>query len=159
MATCIKPNLAPSTAYRNFKCRCERCLAYKSEAALRTNDKEKAKQRSRDWRLKYPERSRSNARSYQIRFPDQVLKWSLKKYGISVAEYNAMGTDCMICKKLAKGMQNSTHKRICVDHDKDTGKVRGVLCGACNIGLGHFNHSTKLLKQAIKYLKENGDIY
>ena len=41
-----------------------------------------------------------------------------------------------------------------VDHDHTTGKLRGILCRACNTGLGHFRDSSVILESAIDYLKE-----
>jgi hypothetical protein len=40
-----------------------------------------------------------------------------------------------------------------VDHDHETGAVRGILCPACNHGLGHFGDSVPTLRSAIKYLQ------
>jgi len=41
-----------------------------------------------------------------------------------------------------------------LDHDHETGKVRGFLCQKCNHGLGLFDDSVKNLKSAQKYLEK-----
>jgi hypothetical protein len=45
-------------------------------------------------------------------------------------------------------------KALGVDHDHITGKVRGLLCNDCNLGIGHFKDNIEKLKLAIKYLEE-----
>jgi hypothetical protein len=35
-----------------------------------------------------------------------------------------------------------------------TGKVRGLLCNHCNIGIGHMKDNVVLLRNAVKYLEE-----
>ena len=54
---------------------------------------------------------------------------------------------CAICKN---EFVNSNDKH--VDHCHDSNKIRGVLCKHCNLGLGHFRDSPKLLQRAIFYL-------
>lgn len=39
-----------------------------------------------------------------------------------------------------------------LDHDHETGKIRGFLCQGCNKGLGHFRDNPKLLLSAYNYL-------
>lgn len=58
------------------------------------------------------------------------------------------GGRCAIC-----GTDN-TGKRRCfhVDHNHDTGKIRGLLCGNCNSGLGNLRDDVGLLNRAIQYL-------
>jgi len=53
---------------------------------------------------------------------------------------------CCICKKEVVKMV--------IDHDHETGDLRGLLCNKCNIGLGFFDDNTESLKNAIKYLKK-----
>ena len=78
--------------------------------------------------------------------------WELqKKYGISLEEYKLncelRDNTCEICSNKVKTLH--------VDHDHNTGKVRGYLCGSCNRALGLFKDSSNVLKQAYKYLQEN----
>jgi hypothetical protein len=47
----------------------------------------------------------------------------------------------------------SSNKGFNLDHDHLTGKIRGVLCNMCNLGLGHFQDSISRLIKAIEYLK------
>lgn len=43
-------------------------------------------------------------------------------------------------------------RRLAVDHDHQTGKVRALLCSNCNTGLGCFSEDVTLLQQAINYI-------
>lgn len=56
---------------------------------------------------------------------------------------------CAIC-----GVDNSLLKRkLAIDHCHTTGKIRGLLCGKCNMGIGYFNDSAELLLAARDYLE------
>ena len=59
---------------------------------------------------------------------------SLREYGLTPEDYNAMfeaqGGVCLVCRR------PPTRKHLAVDHCHATGKVRGLLCGPCNTGLG-----------------------
>lgn len=80
-----------------------------------------------------------------------------KKYGITANEYNALGEKqgwvCAICfqPETTRGSQGQV-KSLAIDHDKDTNKIRGLLCAACNTGIGCLSHDTSILQQAIVYL-------
>lgn len=69
------------------------------------------------------------------------------KYGISETQYRALLTHqqglCAICHK---------DRDLVVDHNHDTGKVRGLLCHRCNTGLGHFEDSVEFIRAAEGYL-------
>lgn len=53
---------------------------------------------------------------------------------------------CDSCKRVSL-------KTLRVDHDHITGKIRGLLCNSCNVGLGCFEDSIEYLESAIEYLK------
>lgn len=74
--------------------------------------------------------------------------WRLKKlYGLTGVEWDKMFEEqkgmCKICE-----VSKIKH----TDHDHKTGRVRGLLCHACNIGLGGFKDDPKLLARAARYL-------
>lgn len=79
----------------------------------------------------------------------------LKRFGLSLGEYESMITDqsgrCAICFDRAAD-PTSLH----VDHCHKTGRVRGLLCHSCNTGLGHFRDSVVNLSKASAYLQERG---
>ena len=59
---------------------------------------------------------------------------------------------CAICGALESNKIDT--RRLNVDHDHETDKIRGLLCGLCNVGLGAFKDDVELLIKAINYLKE-----
>ena len=69
-------------------------------------------------------------------------KAELRLYGITKEQLGQ--TCCQICG----GFQ-----RLSIDHDHVTGKVRGLLCSPCNIGLGGFKDNPESLLKAVEYLK------
>jgi hypothetical protein len=75
-----------------------------------------------------------------------------KSYGMEPGDYEAMleqqGGRCLICGRTDPGSKGRFH----VDHDHDTGRVRGLLCERCNIGIGYFSLPAHLVKAAI-YLR------
>jgi len=66
----------------------------------------------------------------------------------ALADIKATTHECVICGDEAK---------LVVDHDHVTGKVRGMLCGHCNRGLGHFRDDPTLLEFAAQYLYASVD--
>lgn len=74
-------------------------------------------------------------------------------YGLTQSEYRELYKKhrfrCAICNKTAK----ENGKRMAIDHDHKTGKVRGLLCWHCNCGLGSFHDNQKWLRNAIQYLQ------
>ena len=71
---------------------------------------------------------------------------------------------CAICHKAFDEVRNAmpgcSRTTICVDHNHITDETRGLLCGSCNKGLGHFFENQEVLLSAIAYLKryENTNI-
>src|SRR3990167_4775090 len=76
---------------------------------------------------------------------------SLAQFKITQDQYDAMweaqGGVCAICGK-ACAMKSV----LSVDHDHESGKVRGLLCGKCNIGLGLLGDNLCALLMALEYL-------
>jgi hypothetical protein len=73
----------------------------------------------------------------------------MRRYGVGADEFDELvrqqGGICLIC-----GRPDPEH----VDHDHDTGEVRGILCFNCNGGLGQFRDSIDALLAAAEYLDE-----
>lgn len=78
-----------------------------------------------------------------------------RSYGLSATQYRALFLSqngvCAICALPPKTI-------LCVDHNHETGKVRGLLCKACNNTIGSAQDDAQRLRNAIKYLEtHNGN--
>jgi hypothetical protein len=58
------------------------------------------------------------------------------------------GGRCEIC-----GAEQGPKRKLAIDHDHETGHVRGLLCRQCNLGLGAFDDRILLLISAVEYLQ------
>jgi hypothetical protein len=102
--------------------------------------------RNREWRRKHPEKQRGYQRK--------------KNYGISQEEYDALllaqDGKCAVCGREDSGQKrNGEYCQMLVDHDHETGKVRGLLCHDCNVALGWLesleaNGKEKLLRDYLQ---------
>lgn len=76
-----------------------------------------------------------------------------KKYGMTEQEYvkllHKQGGVCAICFK------PPCDELLCVDHNHETGKVRGLLHRSCNAAIGLLKEDIDNLESAIRYLKKN----
>lgn len=103
------------------------------------------------------EKGKNNSkRKYQNNKPKH-RNWELKRlFGITLEDYNKMLLEqnevCAICNQ--KEM-NKKYRTLSVDHCHKTGKVRGLLCSNCNLGIGNMKDNINNLKNAINYLEKN----
>ena len=90
---------------------------------------------------------------------EYAREWSLqRKFGITGKEYDVMlakqGGVCSVCKKAETHTHKSGKlKKLAVDHDHETGAVRGLLCFNCNQGIGRLKDDPELLRAAADYLE------
>jgi hypothetical protein len=80
--------------------------------------------------------------------------WHLKRrYGITLDQFNrllaAQGGHCVFCEATK---EKSGH-RLAVDHDKKTGRVRGILCRRHNSALGTLGDTPEALEKVMEYLR------
>jgi hypothetical protein len=77
-----------------------------------------------------------------------------QNYGITIKEYERMLVEqdhsCYTCGS----HESNLEKRLHVDHEHSTGRVRGLLCDRCNRALGMFQDDEVLLYRAIEYLNK-----
>lgn len=74
----------------------------------------------------------------------------LRLYGLTPETFDAMLTEqngrCAICRN------EPDARGLVVDHCHATGRVRGLLCVPCNVGLGNFAENEAIMRSAIEYL-------
>lgn len=84
----------------------------------------------------------------------------MRKYRITDDEYqrllDAQDHRCSICEQPETQMIRGKTLPLSVDHDHETGKVRGLLCSKCNATLGFVKDDPNHLFAAIQYLDETG---
>lgn len=170
MITCTKCNQPKeSLQFHKGGPVCLECVALKRrEARLKANrkwlaanpeaarerywkDPEAAREYRRKWREANPEKSRASQRNHRKNNPDSAKNsWLKFQYGISLEDFTRksqeQGGKCAIC---------DCERKLCVDHNHLTGKVRALICDSCNVGLGRFKDSASIVQSAADYLKKH----
>lgn len=81
----------------------------------------------------------------------------LRPYGLTKETFAAMfdrqGRCCLLCGRSESEFEPKAKHPFEVDHDHKTGIVRGILCGRCNTGLGHFDDDPDKLRRAADYIE------
>ena|ERR1700754_622458 len=98
---------------------------------------------SRKWARDNPEKNRIKTYRHRLKY----------RYGLSQEQYDKMFTEqngrCYICDGSSK-----LDKKLAVDHNHTTGKVRRLLCDMCNKGLGSLRERPDIMERMISYVKE-----
>jgi Recombination endonuclease VII len=110
--------------------------------------------RVKKWQQDNPERLNEYRREYRQR-PERKAAdregYLKRKYGMTIADYERMfeaqGGICAICGE-ARPEERTLH----IDHDHETGVIRGLLCFRCNNALGDFREEYELFQRAADYL-------
>lgn len=128
---------------------CKRCGEYKYLEDMRPDFRYMClkcfSKKGNEWQKENPEPSNISKRRNML----------MRNYGITLEEYDLLllsqGGVCAICKKEIVDPRGwNPH----VDHDHANDKVRGILCWACNGGLGGFKDNPEYLRSAIIYLED-----
>jgi hypothetical protein len=112
------------------------------------------------YRAEDPQKFRERARKHNLNRDPRLRKaeWLKNKYGIPAEVYDYhiayQANLCAIC-----GQPETTKRAQClaVDHDHDTGIVRGFLCSLCNRSLGNMRDNPALLRAAADYLDHHNE--
>ncbi len=143
--------------HRNFCHECEKEL--KREYCKTPQGKEK----QREWRtlnqekvIRYKEFYKNDPSHMASRKEYHKRKRLKDDYGLTLEQYNEIlreqGLGCAICKSGNSDMKGKGYL-FRVDHDHNTGKIRGLLCHNCNVALGLMKDSPALLRKAAQYLE------
>lgn len=102
---------------------------------------------SKAWRVANPEHDKAIHR-----------RKGLRKYNLTLERYNellaAQDNKCAIC-----GFNKQIGDRnLGVDHDHETGRVRGLLCHSCNVGIGHLGDGAEGVARALTYLQRTSGV-
>lgn len=146
--------------------RCYKCGIEKDLSAF---PKHKGKPENRGYKCKlccvessrkYREENADELKERRKPFLEKYIENKYKRlYGITLEQYQEMYEAqnglCAICGQ-PETCKTNTGKiaNLSIDHDHDTGEVRGLLCRNCNHGLGCFKDNKESLRNAITYLGE-----
>ena len=102
-------------------------------------------------RTRHPADRVTNSRRHTLR----------KRYGLSPKDYatilEAQDHRCAICREPESRKVCGMIQPLSVDHNHETGKVRGLLCNACNLSIGGLGDSSARLRSAADYLDSWSD--
>ncbi len=134
-----------------------------TQRAYLESNREKVNARRREYYRKNAEKLNPGFKARYHSGKDAHTDARLKrKFGITLEDYNAMFAlqkgNCAVCGTKQKIKDKyGNFRRLAVDHDHKTGKVRQLLCGPCNTSIGLIKENVKTLNKMIDYIKKHED--
>lgn len=143
-----------NTAYRKqYMAGPARSQVLQRQAAWRAANREKLREKGRRYQKENLAPLREKARRHYAT-DARLDTWLRLRFGIAVEYFRRLeveqGGVCAICGGIEEG------RRLSVDHDHATGKVRGLLCGHCNRAIGLLRDDPARAERAAAYLREHG---
>jgi hypothetical protein len=131
-----------------------------SHKRYREANRESAAERSRQWYADNRERAIKATKEYRKKNPLDPKRDRANhlksKYGITEADFEEMlRRQHGVCANPACVTPDNRGRTLHVDHDHETGRVRGLLCFDCNVVLGKVNDDPMALIGLIQYLISN----
>jgi len=114
---------------------------------------ENGKKKRLEYRMKNRKKLNDDQKERNVKSHDRISEYCLMhRYGLTIEDYNYIleqqGGVCEICRKPV----SEFNKRLHVDHDHNTGVIRGLICSSCNLMLGHAKDNVNILGNAILYI-------
>ncbi|MET1001827.1 MAG: endonuclease VII domain-containing protein [Acidimicrobiia bacterium] len=124
------------------------------------SNREREIERVTEWQRANPDRVKATMDAFRAAGRKKLSdrKSHLKRnYGLTLDQYEEMlaaqGGVCAICRQ-----PRPEDRTLHVDHDHETGEIRGLLCFKCNNALGDFNDDHDLFQTAADYLDRDTEL-
>lgn len=135
------------------KCVTSRLKEYRKRYRVRSN------RNQRLWREKNKERWKVIKRREYQKNKQRYKNTHLKTlYNISILEYEDLLKKQNYACKICKLNESTLSRKLAVDHNHKTGKIRGLLCSNCNSAIGKLQDDSTLIQTAAKYVQFEGEI-
>jgi len=152
-------NLEKEKAYTKARYAANREANIARLRAWRAENPERSRAVAKAWRDANPERHKANVIAWQAANPEKVKVYvktgKVRKYGLTLEQFDefirACGGRCPLCNVEFVASSRS-RECACIDHCHKSGKVRGVICKRCNIGIGHARENPEILKAWLSYI-------
>lgn len=145
-----------ANAAAQYRKGCRQCRRCRNAASRAWNHAHPGYQRN--WEKAHPARNRAAQRARRIAQSGRIKiidrENDLKKYGLTIASFSSIlasqNGGCAACGGPANGKGQTFH----VDHDHNSGEIRGLLCHSCNTALGLMKDNVGRLQCLISYLTQ-----
>ena len=150
--------------------RCKKCMSERNKEYYSEN-KEKLLEQRKEYYSENKDKISERAKKYYQNNREARLKYQhdnkerkkclylQRNFGITLDDYNEMleaqehrCAGCLI-------HEDELRSALAVDHCHQTGKIRGLLCDACNLALGKLNDNPTTLRRLTEYLEEHKNNY
>jgi len=117
--------------------------------------KDCAEAQKKAWRIANPVEHKKRWKRGNAKYRDRHhLKY---RFGITVEQFAILSTACDGICQICKQPESRKNRRLSLDHDHATGRLRGFICCRCNLLIGRATDDPELLERAAFYLR-NGDL-